>query len=63
MNVFFLLCLLKGDIHATIQFKGVVNKKENNIIMIIVAGMKTLLTGKSCEKVEVTCMNVKENNK
>jgi hypothetical protein len=62
MNVFFNCVLLKGDIHATIQFKGVVNEKDNTI-KNIVAGMKTLLTDNSCIKVQVTYMNVKENNK
>jgi len=61
--MFFNCVLLKGDIHATIQFKGVVNKKDNNIIKTIVSGMKTLLTDKSCKKVNVTYMSVKENNK
>ena len=54
--------LLKGDIHATIQFKGVVNKKDNTI-KVIVAGMKSLLKDKSCKKINVAYMSVKENNK
>jgi len=61
--MFFNCVLLKGDTHATIQFKGVVNKKDNEIIKTIVAGMTTLLTDKSCKKVNVTYMSVKENNK
>lgn len=62
MNVFLIVFYFKGDIHATIQFKGVVNKKDD-IIKNIVAGMKTLLSDKSCKKVQVTFMSVKENNK
>jgi len=61
--MFFNCVLFKGDIHAAIQFKGIVKKKDNNIIKTIVAGMKTLLTDKSCKKVNVTYMSVKENNK
>jgi hypothetical protein len=54
--------LLKGDIHATIQFKGVVNKTDDTI-EVIVAGMKSLLKDKGCKKINVTYMSVKENNK